>query len=245
MGESGDSVIRDEERPVWEKPERKVLEKAAKEQKAIVLFFLSEGMTGVDATKMLHGEDVAKLSKEKAFFVIIEYNNDRTPSLDTGCPVPTSKLAGPNPSRDYNITTTPAWLVCDHHGNEYTRFTRVPDGKQLSTKIEEVKDAMDAVNKRLQKTLDEGKKALDAKDTAGFLKAALKNFKEGVVGLSAQEETIQAYRKLIDSSREEVDTILKEKPKDAEKRLKDMQKIFKGTELTKDINDALQILKGR
>lgn len=244
MGESGDSVVRDEERPVWEKPDTKVLEKAAKEKKAVILFFLEEGMTGVDATKMLHGEDIAKLSKEKAVFILIEYNNDRTPSLDTGSPIPTSKLASPNPSRDYNITATPAWLVCDHHGNEYTRFTKVPDGKQLSTKVEEVKTAMDAVNTRLQKNLDEAKKALDAKDTAGFLKAAMKNFKEGVVGLSAQEDTIRAYRTTIDNARKDVDSILAEKPKDAEKRLKEMQKTYKGTELAKDIKDALEIIKG-
>lgn len=244
MGESGDSVVRDEERPNWEKPDNKVLEKAAKEKKAVVLFFLDEGMSAVDATKMLHGEDIAKLSKEKAVFILIEYNNDRTPSLETECPIPTSKLADPNPSREYNITATPTWLVCDHFGNEYTRFTKVPDGKQLSTKVEELKDAMLLVNNRLQKNLDEAKKALDGKDTAGFLKAAMKNFKEGVVGLSAQEDTIRAYRTAIDSARKDVDSILAEKPKDAEKRLKEMQKTYKGTELAKDIKDALEIIKG-
>jgi len=236
--------VRDEERPNWEKPDKKILEKAAKEKKAVVLFFLDEGMSAVDATKMLHGEEIAKLSKESAVFILIEYNNDRTPSLDTGCPIPSSKLASANPSRDYGITNTPSWLVCDYHGNDYTRFTRAPDAKQLATKIEEVTATMDLVNKRLQKNFDEAKKSLDAKDTAGFLKHAMKNFKEGVVGLSAQEETIRAYNKTIDDARDEVDDILSEKPKDAEKRLKEMQKTFKGTELAKDIKDALEIIKG-
>ncbi|MBX3475693.1 MAG: hypothetical protein KF754_15085 [Planctomycetes bacterium] len=235
----------EEKRPVWEKPDNKTLEKAAKDKKAVVLFFLEEGMDATGATKLLNGEDISKLSKEKAVFILIEYNNDRTPSLDTGTPIPSSKLSSPNPSRDYNITTVPAWLVCDYHGNEYSRFTRAPDGKQLATKVDEVKDAMEIVNKRLQKNLDEANKLLEAKDTVGFLKSVMKNFKEGVVGLSAQEDTIRAYRSTLDKARQEVDTILADKPKDGEKRLKDMQKTYKGTELTKDINDALQILKGK
>ncbi|MBK9974302.1 MAG: hypothetical protein IPP14_05975 [Planctomycetes bacterium] len=202
-------------------------------------------MTAVDATKMLHGEDIAKLSKEKAVFILVDYNSDRTPSLDTGSPVPTSKLTGPNPSRDYNITSTPCWLVCDEFGNEYTRLKSLPDGKQLESKIEAIAPTRDIINKRMEKSLADGKKALEGKDNAAFLKAALKNFREGVIGLPAQEDTIRAYRSLLDDTRNEIDSILSDKPKDAEKRLRGLEKDFKSTELSKEIKDAIDIIKGR
>lgn len=244
-GESGASVIKDEEKPVWEKNDKKVLEKVAKDKKPVVLFFLEEGTNAADATKVLHGEDVAKLSKTRAVFILIDFNADRTPSLDTGCPIPVSKLAGPNPSRDYAITSTPCWLVCDEFGNEYARFKTVPDAKQLQGKIDSITEMRDAINKRLEKTLADGKKALADKDNATFLKAALKNFNEGVIGLPAQDDTIRAYRDLLDETRKEVDAILADKPKDAEKRLRALEKDFKGTELVKEIKDAIDIVKGR
>ncbi len=244
-GESGASVIKDEEKPVWEKNEKKVLEQAAKDKKAIVLFFLEEGTNAADATKILHGEDVAKLSKSRAVFILVDFNSDRTPSLDTGCPIPTSKLTSPNPSRDYAITITPCWLVCDECGNEYARFRTVPDAKQLQGKIDSITELRDAINKRLEKTLADGKKALADKDNATFLKAALKNFNEGVVGLPAQNDTIAAYRNLLDETRKELEEILADKPKDAEKRLRALEKDFKGTELVKEIKDAIDIIKGR
>ena len=244
-GSSGDSVIPKEELLEWKKADTATYEKAAKDNTPIVLMFLDEEMTAIEANEALHSKELAELSKSKAAFVLIEYNADRTPSLDDGCPVPTSKLLSPNPSREYNISEYITVVVCDQYGNAYNRFNgSVPSPKDLQKKIDEMAKGIDANNAKLQKNLDAAKKALEAKDQAGFLKAALANFKTDLVGLPAQEQTIKAYRELVDGARSEVNSILEGKPADGEKRLKDMAKTFKGTELAKEIEDALEILKG-
>lgn len=246
IGDSGDSVIREEERPKWDQLDNAILEGAIKAKRPVVLCFLAEGQTAVDATKLLHGEEVAKLSKESAVFIYIDYNPDRTPSISTGSPIPTSKLAGSNPSRDYDIRSTPCWLVCDEYGNECNRWTgKAPDGGQLVSRVGEVKQRMEAVNTRLDKTLAEARKALDAKNTAGFLKTAAKNFREGVVGLPALGETIKVWNKVMDDARDTIEEVLEVRPKDGEKKLKDLQKAFRGTELEGEIKDALNTLKGK
>lgn len=178
------------------------------------------------------------------FFVMIEHNADRTPSLDDGCPVPTSKLLSPNPSRDYNITKYPSYVVCDWFGNEYNRYTKTPAAKDIKKNLEGVVDAMDASNKKLAATAEVAKKALEEKDLKGFFKAANANFKTGIIGLAGQEDTIALYRKVIDDARAEVETILEDRPADGEKRLKEMQKAYRETELATEIKDALDIVKG-
>lgn len=206
--------------------------------------FLAEGQTHVDATKALHGEDIAKLSKEKAVFVLVDFNPDRTPGLNDGSPVPRSKLESSNLSREFDIRATPCWIITDQFGNEFNRFSKAPEGGKLAGSIDGIQAQVDAINTRLGKTLDEARKLLEAKDTAGFLKAAMKNFREGVVGLQAQEDTIKAYKQTLDAAREEVDQILEDRPKNAEKRLKEMLKTFKGTEVHAKIKDAIEIVEG-
>lgn len=173
----------------------------------------------------------------------IPYNPDRTPSLSDPSPIPTSRLLSANPSRDYNIAKYPTFLVCDHFGNEYVRHTRIPAAAGLKKDIESLKDHADAKNKLLQKNLDAAKLALEKKDTRKFFAAVLKNFKEGVIGLDAQLESIKVYREVVDKTREEIDDILETRPADADKRLKGLAKDFKDTEVEKDIKDALEIIK--
>jgi hypothetical protein len=210
----------------------------------VILFFVEEDVDPVDASKQFHDLELAKLSQKDAIFVQIPYNPDRTPSLSDGSPIPTSKLLSPNPSRDYNITSYPTFLVCDHFGNEYVRHTKVPAPSAINKDITALTEHADAKNKLLQKNLDAAKAALEKKDTRKFFTAVLKNFKEGVIGLEAQNESIKVYRELVDKTREEINEILETKPTDAEKRLKALSKDFKDTEVEADIKDALEIIKG-
>lgn len=209
-----------------------------------MLYFVEEGLDPIDASKQLHDAELAKLSDDNFLFVLVEYNPDRTPSFDNGSPVPTSKLLSPNPSRDYNISKYPSYLVCDWFGNEYTRYTKTPGAKDIKKQLEGVSTAMEAADKKLQSTLQEAQKALEAKDIRNFMKAAVKNFKTGTVGLAGQEETIALYRKVIDEAREELDSILEKRPDDAKDRLKQMAKDYGETELASEIKDAQTILKG-
>lgn len=184
------------------------------------------------------------MSEGNFVFVMIDHNADRTPSMDDGCPVPTSKLLSPNPSRDYGITKYPTYLVCDWFGNEYNRYTKVPVAKDIRSNLETVVESMDTMNTKLAATLTVAQKALEAKDLRDFIKAATANFKTGVIGLSGQVDTIALYRKVIDDARAVVESILEDRPADGEKRLKDMSKEYKDTEMASEIKDALDILKG-
>jgi len=228
----------------WYRPDPSVFEAAAEDKLPIVLYFAEEDLDPIDASRELHDADLAKLSEKEVMFVMIEYNSDRTPSLDTGCPVPCNKLLGPNPSRDYNITRYPSFLVCDWFGNEYFRFTKVPSAKTLSKRIEEVTDMVEAMDKKLASNLEDAKKALEEKDVKKFLKAADKNFRLDVIGLDGLLETSKLYHDLMDKTRDEVDGILNDRPEDGEKRLKDLSKLYRDTEVEQDIKDALDILKG-
>ena len=237
-------MIPEEELLEWYRADAEVFEAAAKDKTPLVLYFPEEGLDPIDASREIHDADLAKVSEGDAIFVMIEYNGDRTPSFDDGSPVPTSKLLSPNISRDYNVAKYPTFIVCDWHGNEYDRFTKVPSPSKLIKSIEALEDLMTKTNDKLQKNLDEAKECLEEKDMRKFFKAALSNFKYGVVGLDAAEETIKLYRKAIDDAREEVNSILENRPEDGEKRLKDMSKDYRDTDLETEIDDALDILKG-
>jgi hypothetical protein len=172
--------------------------------------------------------------------VLVDYNADRTPSLDTGSPIPLSKLASANLSREYAISATPSWVLCDHFGNEFNRFNKAPEGGTLSSRIDEIDARVEAVNTRMTKALEDARKALESKDLSRFFKAANKNFREGVVGLPAQVETIKAYKKTLEDAEAEVNDLLEERPKHAEKRLREMLKDYKGTEVYEKIKNAVE-----
>lgn len=237
-------MIPEEELLDWYRPDPEVFEAAGKGKLPIVLFFTEEGMDPIEASKELHDADLAKVSQDDSVFVMVEYNGDRTPSFDDGSPIPTSKLLSPNLSRDYGITKYPTFVVCDWHGNEYDRFTKVPSASKVIKSLEAIEDLMTKVNEKLQKNLDEAKENLEEKDLRKFFKSAIDNFKYGYVGLEAAEETIKIYRKAIDDGRATVDSILENRPEDGEKQLKDMSKDYRDTELESEIKDALDIVKG-
>ena len=237
-----DSVPK-EERIVWFVPDAEVFEAAAKDKQPVILYFPEEDLDMMDASVELSGPDIMKVSDDSALFIMVEYNADRTPSFNDGSKVPTSKFLSPNLSRDYSVAKTPTFIVCDWFGNEYERYTKIPTEKDMLKKIEAVTSEMEKQDKKLATTLEEAKKALEAKELKDFFKAALKNMKTGFIGLASAEETIKLYRQVCDDARDEVEKILDDRPEDGQSRLKDMSKIYKDTDVEKDIDDALDILK--
>lgn len=228
----------------WQVAKIDKIESYQKKKKPIILFFMEEEMDAVDGSREIHDKELAAMAKKgDAVFLLVEYNGDRTPSLDTGSPIPTSKLASPNPGREYNITKYPSLLVCDYHGNEHNRFDKCPTVKDLKKKLEGLADAMEAAEQRLRKNVDIAKGQLEKKDYRNFFKTLFKNFGEGIVGLDAQNEGIKMYREVIDTTREEINEILEKRPEDGSARLKALSKDFRDTELRKEIDDAMKILK--
>ncbi len=244
-GESGDSVISPEELIDWKVARLAVIEEVQKKKKPVVLFFIEEGMDAVTASREIHDAELATMAKDgEAFFLLVEHNADRTPSLSTGSPIPTSLLTDANLGRAYNISTYPSLLICDPHGNEYRRFSRAPGAGDIKKRIEEVSAFMEVTEHKLRKNLDLAKAKLESKDLRNFFKIVLKNFREGVVGLDAQNESIKVYREVLDNARDEIDEILEDRPRDAMTRLRAMSKSFRDTELDKEIDDAIEIIKG-
>ena len=238
-------MIPEENLLTWFRPDTEVFEAAAKEKMPIVLFFSEEDVDPIEATRQLHDADLAKMSDDNVMFVLITYNGDRTPSFSDGSPIPTSKLLSPNPSRDYNITRYPSYVVCDWFGNEYERHTKTPSARDLKKQLEGVTESMNSTTSKLQSTLEAAQKALEGKDLRKFFSEANKNFRTGVIGLEPAEETIKLYRGVIDDARKEIDDMLEQRPADAESRLKEMNKVYKDTELATAIKDAQSIIKGR
>lgn len=227
-----------EDMPAFELPSSSVLEKAASEKRPLVIYFADEKDDGA----ALADPDIKFLSSSAALFVKIPNNPDREESpWASESIVPASKLLSENPSRDYDIKVGVATvLVADWHGNEFYRFTSIPSATELRSSVNKVADKMETANRKLQKNYDAAKTAWGAKDRATALKSIIKNFKEDMVGLAAQEETIRLYHEIMDAARADI-TAMGEKGDKAglEKAVKEL----KGTDVAKEASEALAKLK--
>lgn len=234
-------VINPEEIPGWQSPSTKALESAAQAKLPLVIYFPGEG----DTDASWYGKDLVELAKNNAVFIRVPLNMDREkPVYEKDSPIPTSKLLSENPSREYGVPAgKPLVLVTDSWGNEYFRLTKPPAATELKAFITKVGDKVESAGKKLQKNLDAAKAAMDKGDKANALKAVLKNFKEDVVGMTQQEETIRLYHSLMDGVRAEA-AELAGKGAESEKALKALKTTYKGTDAVKDIDAALQKIKG-
>ncbi|MCA8915813.1 MAG: hypothetical protein KDB90_10420 [Planctomycetes bacterium] len=182
------------------------------------------------------------MSKMDAMFMKIAYTADRevSPWAEESV-VPTSKLLSDNPSREYKVAVgKPAVLVCDWYGNEYFRTDNKVRADKLKLMIAKVSDLVEDANKKLQKNLDKAKESADKEDSKGAIKDLLKNFKEDVVGLEAQEGSIRLYHEIMDGIRAKKDELVEKGDVDG---LKELGKIVKKTELEKEIDEAMEAAK--
>lgn len=227
--------------PGWQTPSTKALEGAAQAKLPLVIYFPGEG----DTDASWYGKDLVELAKNNAVFIRIPLNMDREKAVyENESPIPVSKLLSENPSRDYGVAPgKPLVLVADSWGNEYFRLTKPPAATELKAYITKVGDKVESAAKKLQKNLDAAKAAMDKGDKSGALKAMLKNFKEDVVGMNQQEETVRLYHSLMDGVRTEA-AELAGKGAESEKALKALKAAYRGTDAAKDIDAALQKIKG-
>lgn len=226
----------------WEPATPKTLEKAASDKKPILIYFPGEGPQ-YDYEGYFYGKELKELSDKKAVFVRIAYNSDRAPlPYSEQSPIPLNKLAGDNPSRDYNVKTYPTFVIADSNGNQFFRVEgKKPAAKDLEAYFEKVPESADKANEKLQKNLDEAKKLWEKKDSKGAVAMLLKNFKEGTVGLAAAEGGIKLYRELVEDARAKLKDISDKSKADNVKKLKAMQREWgKGTEIYYEIEDILK-----
>src|SRR5690606_27290681 len=214
------------------------IESAAAEKRPIVLYFADEA----DSDFTMYGEDLAELSKTDAMFVKVPYTADRekSPWAETSV-VPTSKLLSDNPAREYNVAVgKAAVLVCDWFGNEYFRTDEKVKADKLKLMIAKVSDQVEDANKKLQKNLEKAQQAMEKQDSKNAIKALLKNFDEGVVGLDAQEASVRLYHEIMDDIREQKDVLVEKGDVDG---LKELAKLVKKTDLEKEVDEAISSVK--
>ena len=203
-----------------------------------MIYFAEENATDADFS----GKDLAELSKTDAVFVKIAFTEDRevSPWAEESV-VPTSKLLSDNPSRDYDVPVgRTTIIVADSYGNEYYRLSKTPKGDQLKAYISKVNDQSEKASEKLQKNLDKAKDYLDKQDRKNAVKYLLKNFGEGVVGLTPQEESVRMYHEILDAARSELATMVENKDADG---IKNLAKELKKTDMESEIDDALDSVK--
>ncbi len=227
-----------EDLPAFEMPSTAALERAAADKKPLVVYFPGEKD---DGSALAH-PDIVFLSKNGAVFIRIPYNADREKApWDVESVVPVSKLLSDNPSREYGIKVgRETVLVTDSWGNDFFRFEKAPTADELRSSIKKVAEKSEAANKKLQKNYEAARAAWDKKDRVNALKAVLKNFKEGVVGVEAQQNSISLYHEIMDSARASISELAGKGDKEG---LKGLAKELKGTDAAKDAESALAKMK--
>ncbi|MBE7492806.1 MAG: hypothetical protein HS108_13775 [Planctomycetes bacterium] len=222
--------------PSWAQPTKQTLENAALEKRPIVLFFQGEGAEYGDF--YVYGDDYAALARDNAVFMRIPYNENRDKPPASDSPIPVSKLLSDNPARDYGVPVgKPLFVVADWYGNSYFRSDRKPSAAELKQMIEKVPAKVEDSNKKLAKTYESAKAAWDKSDRTNALKALLKNFKEDVVGLEAQENSIRLYHEIMDATRNRMKELHE---KGDVEGLKGLAKEVKGTEVAKEVDAVIK-----
>ncbi len=231
----GGPVVRAEAMPEWRSPGMEVLEAAAAEKRPLVVYFANEA----DSIVALVGEDMAELSKTSAIFIKVPHSAERTPAPDASAsPVPVNRLLSDNPARDFNVPVgKTAVLILDWYGNEHNRVSTSVKVAVLARHVELVSKRVDDLNGKLEKTLEKAKAAHEQADRKEALKQIMRNFKEGFVGMAAQEETIRLYRAIMDEARAEMEKLAERKDADA---LRSLAKELKRTDLEQDISNTIR-----
>jgi len=221
--------------PAWEKPTSSALDRAASTKMPLILYFADER----DDPSPFADPAIVEMAKQEAVFIKIPYTSirDKAPAGDES-PIPTSKLLGDNPSRDYKVPVGKMTLIiADCHGNEFFRLTTVPKAKELKATLDKVPAQVEKAETKLRKNYDSAKNSWDKQDGAGALKPILKNFKDGFVGLDAQQDTIALYNQILEAGLVKVKESHENGDVDA---LKGLSKDFKGTVVGKAADDALK-----
>lgn len=214
------------------------MESAARDNMPLVIYFPSEGATDAEFS----GVDIARLSQNNAVFIKVPFTTDRekSPWLEETV-VPTSRLLSDNPSRDYKVPVGKATvIVADAWGNEYYRTTSIPTVTQLRGWLVKVSDRVEKENAKLAKNLEKAREAVQNSNRKDAVKLLLTNFKDGVVGLEAQEESIRLYHEIMDATRTEVSEL---KAAGNKTGLQALLKDFKKTDVEKEIDEAIKSLK--
>lgn len=188
------------------------------------------------------GDKLPEMAGSDALFVKVPFTSfrDKAPGAEESV-VPVSKLTSDNPSREYKVSVGKVTIIiADCYGNEYQRLSKAPTADQLKGYLNKVSTQSEKMEDKLRKNLDKAKELATAGNNKEAVKNLLKNFKEGVVGLDAQNESITLYHELMDKVREQMKPMVEKSDKEG---LKTLAKDYVGTDVEREIKDSLAGLK--
>ncbi|MCF6228994.1 MAG: hypothetical protein L3J82_10150, partial [Planctomycetes bacterium] len=148
-------------------------------------------------------------------------------------------LLSDTPARAYGVPAAGngTILVCDWHGNKYFQLKSNAKADAIKAMLGKVQKKVEKEESSLRKTLDKAQAAMDKDDRKNAIKSLLKNFKDGQVGLEAQEESITLYHEIMDAAREELASLTSAGDTEGLKKLAaDMKK----TDLAGEIKSAIK-----
>jgi hypothetical protein len=223
--------------PDWQRVSTDALESAGKDSKPMLIYFPDEN----DNDRSFADKELAAMSKDKVLFVKVPFTEDREkPPFAEESVVPTSKILSDNPSREYDVQVGKMTvIIADSYGNEFYRLYKKPTARQLEGYVEKVKKLEERATDKLQHNLDKAKEYLDKNDRGKALHYLLRNFKEGLVGVSQQQDSIRVYHDILDKARDAMDTMVKKGDKDG---LKDLAKDVRNTDMESDVDEAIKNL---
>lgn len=232
----------------WDDSSSTSLEKAANGNKPIVVLFPNEK---TDVENYLVGKEFQDMKDAEAVFITVTYTSDRAPAPGgADSIVPTSRLTGDNPYRDYKIGVgQEVLLVLDCHGNYDdvgVMFTRKPSSKQLKDALALVPTRAAAQVKKIDKNLESANKALEKGDRNNAFKSVVKVLESGLVGYNAVNEAARLYNSICDEVRSEIAEIKSGDAKEGQKKLSSLAGVYtkrNAPALASEIADAKKELK--
>ena len=184
--------------------------------------------------------DVAQVSKDTALFIRVDKKSvlATTNSVKKDAvvsPLPVERVKATDLRAAYNITIDGTFLVCDCFGNEFSRMTSKPTGKQVLDALKKVPDSMAAASKKVQAEVDKADAALKIDDLKKAMPALFNAFKLDKVGYEPCAKAQELYASAIEKGRAKLKEYQETSNKDGMKALAES---FKKTELEKEIADA-------
>ncbi|MCC6574826.1 MAG: hypothetical protein IT462_13685 [Planctomycetes bacterium] len=184
-----------------------------------------------DITTYFQGQDYVDMKDADAIFVAIPYTTDRTPAPGANeTIVPSNKLMGDNPARDYKIRVgEEAVLVLDSFGNFDdigVKFSKKPTSKELKEAFSRMPAKVESLSKKLQKNVDAANTALGKGDRNSAFKAAVKVLESGLVGYGACAEATKIYHSICDEVMGDIAVLKDGDAKEAEKKLGELAGVF-------------------
>jgi hypothetical protein len=245
-------------RPKWQDSSKEAFDKAIKEDKQVVLHFVDP--TNDKADDIVFSAGLYERSEEKAVFIHVRQaekpaDSDAKPEQTGGrradaparaavatrtSPFRASRLEAADLWAEYNVdlkTGGGTFIVADKYGNEVKRLTGslTYRYRELERAIDQVPDFVEARVKRLESDVARAKAEVERGRVERAFARINTITRQGFVGHKPMVELEEMYERMIEEGRDKLDDAVMHGDI---RKLADLKKVYKGTELEADILEA-------